>query len=390
MLLPSLPLKTTLSFLRRLFVASCLLRVAVVAAPTDKNLAQAAASTGSDELPEPFEEEIFLVEYADGKASLRVGDTIFCSVDPRGSVTLRESYIGIARFKNSTTRKDDFEVIRTLAETGHASGFATTLNNWPTIGEPRKLDPQMDEILGCWRHIDWVMYFMFTQPSGTSKRKSKHLITESTLKVWKEMKTKKFRELFGIRTATTGNDDENAKGDESSSGLTDVDIFLYEFFDKKGRVTGTVMLAIGPKSETFGWKADLQVYRDKGWSPQTTLIGQAKFPNPHTRDTALNNARNTAAEAVKERIRRIPVNQAPGVGVPKYMDFWDYLDTFVSKLAEHIDSATRDKYRRVRSKRVHELEAYKSKELTRKRIDRARKKDSMKKVDAQRRSVLER
>ncbi|KAJ3843275.1 hypothetical protein F5878DRAFT_301602 [Lentinula raphanica] len=138
----------------------------------------------------------------------------------------------------------------------------------------------MDEIVGCWRHIDWVMYFMFTQPSGTSKRKSKHVIAEPALKVWKEMKTKKFRELFGVQTATTGNDDENAKDDEFSSGPTDVDIFLYEIFDKKGRVTGTVMLAIGPKPETFGWKADLQVYRDKGWSkPQTTLISQAKFPN---------------------------------------------------------------------------------------------------------------
>ncbi|KAJ3728789.1 hypothetical protein C8R42DRAFT_716678 [Lentinula raphanica] len=278
MLLPSLPLKITLSFLHSLFIASCLLRVAVAAAPTGQNLAQAAAST-RDELPESLEEEIFLVEYADGKASLRVGDTIFCSVEPGGSVTMRETYIGIARFKNSTTRKDDLEMIRTLAETGHASGFATTLNNWPTIGGPRKLDPQMDEIVGCWRHIDWVMYFMFTQPSGTSKRKSKHVIAEPALKVWKEMKTKKFRELFGVQTATTGNDDENAKDDEFSSGPTDVGEFK-NYLQNTRRVTGTVMLAIGPKPETFGWKADLQVYRDKGWSkPQTTLIGQAKFPN---------------------------------------------------------------------------------------------------------------
>ncbi|KAJ3819530.1 hypothetical protein F5880DRAFT_1510086 [Lentinula raphanica] len=304
-----------------LFIASCLLRVAVAAAPTGQNLAQAAAST-RDELPESLEEE-----------------------------------------------------------TGHASGFATTLNNWPTIGGPRKLDPQMDEIVGCWRHIDWVMYFMFTQPSGTSKLKSKHVIAEPALKVWKEMKTKKFRELLGFRLPPLGMMMKMQRATNLPldllmlSSIPITDIFLYEFFDKKGRVTGTVMLAIGPKSELFCWKTDLQVYRDKGWSkPQTTLIGQAKFPNPHTRDAVLNNARNAAAEAVKERIRRIPVNQAPGVGVPKYMDFWD---TFVSKLAEHIDSATRDKFRRVRSKRVHELEAYKSKELTRKRTDRARNKGSL-------------
>ncbi|KAJ3824758.1 hypothetical protein F5878DRAFT_79332 [Lentinula raphanica] len=399
MLLLSVPFKTTLSFLHWLLIASCLLRVVVVAAPTGhdpghiaaptehdpahiapptsgQELAPAAASTGHEPV-RPLEEEFFLVEYADGKVALHVGDTIFCSVDPGGSVILKKTYLGAAYFKDTTSRKNDLGVVWTLAESSTATVFfATQWKGWtraPSLTMIEAKHPGLKAIVADWRYLDWVAYYMYKQPSGLPAPKPQRTISKDTLATWREKKTVVFQKLWFGDLQTNLDNAEKVKNDElsaSSSGLPIINnIYLYELFGKRARdITGTVLLAVDPvegELELFGLDKAIKKYRDSkeshGPEPQTTLIGQARFPNLDTRNTVLDNARNAAEEAAKERQR--PLNREPGVGVSRYRYSWDYLDIFVPKIKDYMDPATLQCWDQVRSERVHSLEEYKEKKL---------------------------